>query len=128
MNPNRSNLIGFCLIAVVILFTVYGQLVLKWRLNHLLPLSPSSRHPVFYLFWLLLDPVILSGLIAAFLASIAWLGVLKRFDFAFAYPFMSLNFAIAILASAWLLHESVSIQQLTGVSIIILGTVVAARG
>lgn len=128
MNSIRANLIGFGFIAAVIMLTVYGQLALKWRLNQLPPLSSDSRHPLLQLLWLLLDPVILSGLVAAFLASIAWMGALKRFDFGFAYPFMSLNFAIAILASAWLLHESLSIQRLMGVALIMIGTVVAARG
>lgn len=128
MNSVRSNLIGFSLLAAVILLTVFGQLILKWRLNHLLPISSGIRHPLFQLLWLLLDPIILSGLVAALFASIAWLGVLKRFDFAFAYPFMSLNFAIAILGSAWLLHEAVSVQRFMGVALIIVGTIVAARG
>jgi uncharacterized membrane protein len=128
MNPNRSSLIGFFFITAVILLSVYGQLILKWRLNHLLPISSGTRHPLLQLLWLLLDPIILSGLVAAFFASIAWLGVLKRFDFSFAYPFMSLNFAIAILASAWLLNEAISMQRLMGVALIIVGTIVAARG
>jgi len=128
MKAMRGNLVGFGFIAAVIVLTVYGQLSIKWRLNHVPPVSPDIRHPVLQLLWLLLDPVILSGFLAAFLASIAWLGVLKRFDFGFAYPFMSLNFPIAILASAWLLHESITVQRLVGVALIMVGTLVAARG
>ena len=128
MKTMRGNLIGFGFIAAVILLTVYGQLVLKWRLNHLSTLSSDTRHPLLQLLALLLDPVILSGLLAALVASIAWMGALKRFDFSFAYPFMSLNFAFAILASAWLLHESLSVQRLMGVALIMIGTVLAARG
>lgn len=124
----RGNLVGFSLIATTILLTVYGQLALKWRLNQLTLLGSDTRHPLVQLLWLLLDPVILSGLVAAFLASISWMGALKRFDLGFAYPFMSLNFAIAILASAWLFQESLTVQRLVGVSLIMIGTVVAARG
>lgn len=124
----RGNLVGFGFIAAVILLTVYGQLCLKWRLNQLSSL-PSDGHPqLLRLLLLLLDPVILSGLVAAFLASIAWMGALRRFDFGFAYPFMSLNFPIAILLGSWLLHEALSVQRLVGVIVIIAGTVIAARG
>lgn len=124
----RGNLVGFGFIAATILLTVYGQLALKWRLNQLPPLGSDTRHPLLQLLWLLLDPVILSGLFAAFLASIAWMGALKRFDLGFAYPFMSLNFAIAILAGAWLFQESLTVQRLVGVALIMIGTAVAARG
>ena len=128
MNPTRMDLVGFGFIATTILLSVYGQLALKWRLNELPPLTSDARHPLFQLLPLLRDPVILSSLAAAFLASIAWMGALKRFDLGFAYPFMSLNFAIAILASGWLFQESLSIQRLIGVALISIGTAVAARG
>ena len=124
----RSNLVGFGFITAVILLTVYGQLSVKWRLNQLPSLSSDGRPQLLQLLLLLLDPVILSGLAAAFLASIAWMGALKRFDFGFAYPFMSLNFPCAILLSAWLLNEALSIQRLVGVLIIMTGTIIAARG
>lgn len=128
MTAMRGNLVGFGFIAATIALTVYGQLALKWRLNQLPALGSDTRHPLVQLLWLLLDPVILSGLVAAFLASIAWMGALKRFDLGFAYPFMSLNFAIAILASAWLFQESLTVQRLVGVALIMIGTAVAARG
>ena len=124
----RGNLEGFGFLASVILLTVYGQLSVKWRLNQLPSLSSDGRTQLFQLLSLLLDPIILSGLLAAFLASIAWMGALKRFDFGFAYPFMSLNFPFSILLSAWLLHESLSMQRLAGVVVIMAGTIIAARG
>jgi drug/metabolite transporter (DMT)-like permease len=124
----RGNFIGFGFLASVILLTVYGQLSVKWRLNQLPSLSSDGRPHLIQLLSLLLDPVILSGLVAAFLASIAWLGTLKRFDFGFAYPFISLNLPLAILLSAWLLHESLSVQRLVGVLVIMAGTIIAARG
>lgn len=124
----RSNFVGFGLLGSVILLTVYGQLSVKWRLNQLPPLPSDGRSQLLRLLSLLLDPVILSGLLSAFLASIAWMGTLKRFDFGFAYPFVSLNFPFAILLSAWLLHESLSVQRLVGVVVIMAGTIIAARG
>jgi len=124
----RGNLVGYGFIAAVILLTVYAQLCLKWRLNQLSSLSSDGHPQLFRLLLLLLDPVILSGLAAAFLASIAWMGALKHFDFGFAYPFMSLNFPFAILFGSWLLHEAISVQRLVGVIFIMAGTIIAARG
>jgi len=124
----RTNLVGSGYIVAVIMLTVYGQLCLKWRLNQLTSISSDASSRFLGLLWILLDPVILSGLVAAFLASIAWLGALKHFDFGFAYPFMSLNFPFAILLGSWILHEALSVQRLIGVIVIMAGTIIAARG
>jgi len=125
MRPNAS---GYILIVFVILLTVYGQISIKWRINHL-PAPPlNSFQSLLRPIYLLLDPVIFSGLMAALLAAIAWMSVLRKFDFGFAYPFMSLTFPAAIYVSSWLLGEVVSLQRTVGILLIMIGTVVAARG
>jgi drug/metabolite transporter (DMT)-like permease len=41
---------------------------------------------------------------------------------------MSLNFALVLVLSGWLLHEPVSLYRVAGVALIVAGTIVAARG
>ncbi|MCB1906525.1 MAG: EamA family transporter [Rhodocyclaceae bacterium] len=115
-------------IAATIAFTVYGQLILKWRVGHFGELPQDGVAKIGHLFRLLLDPAILSGVAAAFAASLCWMAAMTRFQLSEAYPFMALNFVIVILLSAWLLAEPVSLQRAFGVALIVLGTVVAARG
>lgn len=121
------RLVDFSYIAATIAFTVYGQLVLKWRLSQLDPLPSGLKHKVLYLVSLVADPVVLSAYVAAFLASLAWLATLSRFDLNYAYPLMSLSFVLVLVLSGWLLGEPLTSGRLLGVGLILLGTVIVGR-
>lgn len=120
--------IDYLYIFATIGFTVYGQLILKWRIAQLGSLPADFPDKMKFLFGLLLDPAILSGFTAAFFASLAWMAAMTKFDLSHAYPFMSLNFVVVLLLSGWLLSEPMTIQKYLGVGLIVLGTVVVARG
>lgn len=123
-----TRLFDYLFIFVTIGLTVYGQLVLKWRIAQLGPLPAEWVDKLKFLLRLLLDPAIFSGFAAAFMASLAWMAAMTKFDLSHAYPFMSLNFVVVLLLSGWLLSEPMTIQKALGVGLIVLGTVVAARG
>ena len=123
-----QRLSDYLYIALTIAFTVYGQLVLKWRIPHLGSLPAAGRAKLVFLLSLLLDPFILSGFVAAFLASLAWMAAMTKFDLGHAYPFMSLNFAIVLLLSFWILGEPVTAPRVLGVALIVAGTIVASQG
>lgn len=53
---------------------------------------------------------------------------MTEFDLSHAYPFMSLNFVLVLLLSGWLLNEPITFPKVFGVILIVLGTVIAARG
>ena len=109
-------------------FTVYGQLILKWRITQFGLLPAGSVDKLKFLLGLLFDPAIFSGFAAAFLASLAWMAAMTKFDLSHAYPFMSLNFVVVLLLSGWLLSEPITSQKILGIGLIVLGTVLAARG
>lgn len=115
-------------IFATIAFTVYGQLILKWRISDYGPLPSAFPEKLRFLISLLFDPVIFSGFAAAFLASLAWMAAMTKFELSHAYPFMSLNFVVVLLLSGWLLSEPISPQKALGVVLIVFGTIVAARG
>lgn len=115
-------------IFATIAFTVYGQLILKWRIAQLGALPAGTVEKLRFLVSLLLDPAIFSGFASAFLASLAWMAAMTKFDLSHAYPFMSLNFVVVMLLSGWLLSEPMTMQKALGVGLIVLGTIVAARG
>jgi uncharacterized membrane protein len=81
-----------------------------------------------FLISIIFDPVIFSGFVAAFLASLAWMAAMTKFDLSYAYPFMSLNFVVVLLLSGWLLSEPLTVQKVLGVGLIVLSTVVVANG
>lgn len=109
-------------------FTVYGQLIIKWRIVQFGSFPNGLSQILQFIFRLFLDPLILSGFFAGFLASIAWMMAMTKFDLSHAYPFMSLNFVVVLLLSGWLLNEPISLQKIVGVGLIFFGTLVAARG
>lgn len=122
-----ARFVDYSYIFATIGFTVYGQLILKWRITQYGAMPADWVDRPRFLLSLFLDPYILSGFIAAFLAALAWMAAMTRFELSHAYPFMSLSFVMVLLGSAWLLSEPVSLQRYAGVALIVFGTVVAAR-
>jgi uncharacterized membrane protein len=123
-----SRYTNYLYILATIGFTVYGQLILKWRITKFGPLPADIFEKFKFLILLFLDPGILSGFAAGFIASLAWMAAMTKFDLNHAYPFMSLNFVAVVLLSAWLLNEPVTFQKIVGVALIVIGTIVAGRG
>lgn len=123
-----SRAFDYLYILATIALTVYGQLILKWRIGHFGSLPTGTADKLKFLISLLFDPAIFSGFAAAFLASLAWMAAMTKFDLSHAYPFMSLNFVVVLLLSGWLLSEPMSFQKALGVGVIIMGTIIAARG
>lgn len=120
--------LDYLYIAATIGFTVYGQLILKWRIRNFGPLPVDPVSKLQFLLSLLLDPAIFSGFAAAFLAALAWMAAMTKFELSHAYPFMSLNFMMVLILSGVLLREPLTPPKLIGVMLIVLGTTVAARG
>jgi multidrug transporter EmrE-like cation transporter len=119
---------GYLFILLTILFTAYGQLVIKWQvgLAGALP-DPLEQKAMFFL-RLLLNPWVISAIAAAFAAMICWMGAMTRFELSRAYPFMALNFVLVGLASIWLFNEQATLSKLAGVSLICAGLVLISRG
>ncbi|MFW7343420.1 EamA family transporter [Pollutimonas sp. H1-120] len=123
-----ARLLDYVYIFATIGLTVYGQLILKWRISEFGPLPIGLWEKLRFLLSLFLDPGILSGFAAAFLASLAWMAAMTKFELSHAYPFMSLNFVVVLILSGWILNEPLSLHRIVGVGLIVLGTMVAAHG
>lgn len=119
---------GYVYIALTVLLTVYGQVVLKWQVGLAGSLPDLALDKIVFLLRLLLNPWVLSGFGAAFVASLAWMAAMTRFQLSYAYPFMSLNFVLVLVLSAWLFHEPVSVGKVAGLSLIIIGITVGSQG
>jgi len=124
----REKLMAHLYIFGTILFTVYGQLIIKWRIPFHGALPGELTEKIVFLLKLFFDPFILSGFVAAFVASLCWMAAMTAFDLSYAYPFMGLNFVLVFLASAILLHEQVTLYKVVGLALIVLGIVISSRG
>lgn len=123
-----TRILDYSYVLATIIFTVYGQLILKWRIREFGPLPPEMVEKLRFFAALFLDPFILSGFIAAFLASLAWMAAMTRFQLSEAYPFMGLNFVLVLALSVMLLGENINIHKIVGVALIVCGIVAVARG
>ena len=92
---------GYLYIAGTVLFTVYGQLVLKWRIVNYGAMPEDFGSKLIFLFKLLFDPYIFSGFAAAFVASFFWMSAMTKLELSFAYPFMSAAFVLVFLFSVF---------------------------
>lgn len=123
----NAKLFDFIYIAATVLLTVYGQLVLKWRMELKGAMPEKLRDKVLFMAKVYTDVWVLSGFLAAFLVSIAWTIVLTRFELSFAYPFTSLSFVLVYFISNWIFREPFSLSSLLGVLFIIVGLIITAR-
>jgi multidrug transporter EmrE-like cation transporter len=123
-----NNLANYGYIAMTIALTVFGQIAIKMQVAQAGALPAAGGDKLAFLIRLLLNPWIIAAFAAAFLASVAWMGAMTKFQLSHAYPFMSLNFVIVLALSAWLFNEPMSITRMAGVALICIGTIVAAQG
>ncbi len=118
---------GYVYIFGTIFFTVYGQIILKWRISDYGSLPLEFGEKLLFLLKLFLDPFILSSFISAFIASLFWMAAMTKFELSYAYPFMSLSYAFVFLVSVFLFHEPVTFNKVTGLVVIALGVILISR-
>lgn len=110
-----------------IAFTVYGQIILKWRIGRYGELPQDWHDKVIFLLKLLLDPFILSGFFAAFVASLFWMAAMTKTDVSYAYPFMSLSFVLVFILAVVMFDEPFTLQKVVGLVLIVLGILVTSQ-
>jgi multidrug transporter EmrE-like cation transporter len=115
-------------IFLTIILTVYGQMVLKWQVMGAGDFPAGSSDKILFLIRLILNPWVISGFFAAFLASLAWMAAMTKLELSHAYPFMSLNFVLVIVLSSFLFQETITPPKVIGLGLIILGIVVGSKG
>ncbi|KAB8317104.1 EamA family transporter [Tolypothrix campylonemoides VB511288] len=115
---------GYVYIALMLALTLYGQLVLKWQVGRLGPITDGDALAT--VARLLLSPWVLSGLAAAFAASVCWMLALTRLELSRAYPFTALGLVLIFASSAILFGESLTIGKLLGGALIVAGICVVA--
>ena len=120
---------GYLFIAACVFFTVYGQLVLKWRMN-MQPTLPEglTAKAGFLIKLILTDPFVFSGFAAAFVASLFWMAAMTKFSLSFAYPFMSSAFVLVMLLSVLFFGEAINSYKFIGTLLIVAGIVVMSQG
>ncbi|MEF8719510.1 MAG: hypothetical protein V5B44_18040 [Candidatus Accumulibacter necessarius] len=123
-----NRIIEHSFIFSTILFTVYSQLIMRWQVTEAGALPIDMPGKVHYIVALLLNPWVISGIVATFLAGVSWMLTMTKFEISYAYPFVSLNYILVLAAGFLLFQESLSCAKLVGGALVILGIIVIARG
>jgi uncharacterized membrane protein len=109
-------------------FTVYGQIVLKWRLSGLkIVLPEGTLDKIIYLVRLIFDPFVFSGFAAAFIASLFWMAAMTKFEITTAYPFMSIAPALVFIIGVVFLGETFTVGKVIGLLLIVIGIIATVK-
>ncbi len=68
-----------------------------------------------------------AGIVAMAAGFFLWLGLLKRFDLSFLYPFEGLNNVVVTCAAAIFLKEKITLNLGVGVALICAGILLVSR-
>lgn len=117
---------GYMFILMTSIFTVIGQLIIKWRIDALeLSLNGSLAEKIISVVMLLFDKYIMIGLFSAVLAALFWMAALSKFNLSHAYPMIiALLTILTVVSSLFILGESLSYIKVTGVTIVLIGLMV----
>jgi multidrug transporter EmrE-like cation transporter len=120
--------VGYLYILGTILFTVYGQIIIKWQVSNAGTFPVDAAGKMWFLLRLSVNPWVISSLGCAFLAFLCWMAAMTKFDLSHAYPFMSLSFVFVLVLSGFFFHEPVTMAKVLGVLLIMAGIIVGAQG
>ena len=123
-----TTAMSYLLVFITVFLTVYGQIVIKWQVVAAGAMPEATPDRIGFLVKLLLNPWIISGLLAGLLAAVSWMAAMTRLELSHAYPFMSLAFIGVLVASALVFHEPVNAWKIGGLVLITLGIIVGSQG
>lgn len=123
---DRKNTMSYLFIALTIILTVSGQLLVKVGMTRVGTIPPTVAEMPPFILRALFNPAVIVGLLCAVLAALTWMAAVSRTDLSFAYPFMSLAIVLVLVLSGALLGETVPLTRWIGVLIVCVGIVVTS--
>ncbi|MFN3549415.1 MAG: transporter [Mesorhizobium sp.] len=116
---------------VFILFTVMtnaaAQLMLKYGMMSMGPLSFAGVNPVLKILQIVFSPWIFFGLSVFVISMASHLYVLSKVDLSFAYPFLSLAYVAVAIFAYFVFREDLNAWRIAGIGFICVGTILIAQ-
>ena len=116
----RSN--AFLLLYIAL--TTASQLIMRWQVS---AVAPATANRLSFIVSMLLTPWVWAAILATFLAGLAWMLALTRFELTYAFPFTGVTFALILLAGAFLFGEHVGPGRIAGTLLVLVGLIVIVR-
>jgi len=122
-----SRLSAYLLVMLTVGCTVYGQLIIKWKVLAAGRLPDVNADRARFMVALLLNPWVISAFMAAFGASLAWIAAMTRLPISEAYPLNAMTFVLVVVCGGLLFAEPMGVHKVMGIGLIMIGVVVAAQ-
>jgi len=113
-------------ILAAVVFAVAGQLLVKHGINQVGG-EGFSRGLIRGYLHIYSSPWVILGSLVYIVSILFWVFSLARVDLSFAFPFVALSYVLVIVASRFLLRESVPVLRWIGVLVICSGIVLVSR-
>jgi len=110
---------GFVFITIV--FTIFGQLVIKWQASMAGVPPEDWRGRAQFLYAIAINPWIVCGLFSAVIAAVAWILAMTKLPINVAYPLVALTFPCVVVLSHVLFGEELTLLRLIGIALIVVG-------
>lgn len=110
-----------------IVFTVYGQIVTKWRVDEAGAVPTGGSDRLRYAAGFLTDPWMISVVLAVLVAAACWIVALTTLELSRAYPLISGTFVLVVLLGALIFDESLTTAKVIGVLLIVAGLAVGSQ-
>lgn len=111
--------LGIALIAILLL--VSGQTLLKLGLNAIGGVRLFTGDALNSLLGVFRTPWIILGFVCYGTSALLWLDVLSKLDFSMAFPMVSLTYVFSLLIGRFIFHETVGVERILGVALILSG-------
>jgi len=121
------NAVPFALVVVAILLGAAAQVLLKAGTNMVGRFEFALENALPVGLQMLAEPRILGGAGCYGLSLVFWVMALSRTDLSALYPMVSLGFALNAFLAWWLLGETLSLQRIAGIAVIMIGVALVAR-
>jgi drug/metabolite transporter (DMT)-like permease len=113
-------------IILSVLFSSTSQLLLKKGVETI-SVPENSSDIIIFLFDVITNWYLVSGILFQIIALLIWLYVLKFVEVSYAYPFISLGFIFVLLSGYLIFGETLNFNKIIGILIIGFGIVILAR-
>lgn len=123
-----NNSLAWFAVSGTVLMTVYGQLVIKWRVLAMSPVGGGFWKTLLHVLTLFMDPWVVSALLAALGAAVCWMLAMTKLPLSLAYPFTSLAVLLVTAVGVLLFNESIGYSKCAGVVLVIAGLAVLYSG
>lgn len=122
-------LMSYFYIFATVILTVYGQVVVKWRITQYGALPDDTFMKIKFLLRFCLDPFVLTVIVAAFMAALCWMAAISKIPLSVGFPlYYGLTFVLTILCSVLFLNESLTSLKMIGIALIMVGVIVGSMG